>query len=290
MVTNRAPKVLVVDDEADLESLVLQRMRRAIRAGRYQFAFARNGLEALELLRTDRDIEVIVTDINMPEMDGLTLLQEVPKVDPEVRSVVVTAYSDMHNMRTAMSRGAFDFISKPVDFQDLEGAIDRALLHRAAVEKLAAGDAGQQPDAASSPTLIHMQPGAETPADATSDSPPTPSHIHLTASDAPNSGVKIVSAEGRIDAATIVRFRRVMNAVADASERMLILDLAEATYLGSEGLGALLNIAKVMQRNNAVLAICSPAEHVRMALRISGFDQIIPVYPSLTEALAACRP
>ena len=124
-------KILVVDDEPDLEPLILQRMRRNIRAGRYDFVFAHNGVEALELLRNDSDIDMVVSDINMPQMDGLTLLEQIPKVDPNIRSVIVSAYGDMRNIRTAMNRGAFDFVTKPLDFEDLQITIERTLSHMA---------------------------------------------------------------------------------------------------------------------------------------------------------------
>ena len=120
-------KILVVDDEPDLEPLVLQRMRRSIRAGQYTFVFAGNGVEALERLRQEPDIEMVLSDINMPQMDGLTLLDQIPKVDPNVRCVIVSAYGDMENIRTAMNRGAFDFVTKPLDFNDLRVTIDRTL-------------------------------------------------------------------------------------------------------------------------------------------------------------------
>ena len=122
-------KILVVDDEPDLERLVLQRMRREIRAGRFNFVFAGNGVEALKLLNKDRSIDMVLSDINMPQMDGLTLLEQIPSVDPNVRSVIISAYGDMQNIRTAMNRGAFDFITKPIDFQDLRVTIDRTLDH-----------------------------------------------------------------------------------------------------------------------------------------------------------------
>ena len=124
-------KILVVDDEPDLEPLVLQRMRRSIRAGRYTFVFAQNGVEALEKLSEDSEIDMVVSDINMPQMDGLTLLEQIPKVDPNLRAVIVSAYGDMKNIRTAMNRGAFDFVTKPVDFEDLQVTIDRTLRHMA---------------------------------------------------------------------------------------------------------------------------------------------------------------
>ena len=126
-----AYKILVVDDEPDLEPLMLQRMRRDIRAGRYKFVFAQNGVEALEKLRQDNDIDMVLSDINMPQMDGLTLLEQIPKVDPNIRSVIISAYGDMKNIRTAMNRGAFDFVTKPLDFEDLQVTIDRTLRNMA---------------------------------------------------------------------------------------------------------------------------------------------------------------
>ncbi len=122
-------KILVVDDEPDLEPLMLQRMRRPIRSGKYEFIFAGDGLEALEKLRENDDIDMVVSDINMPKMDGLTLLEQIPKIDPDIRAVIVSAYGDMENIRTAMNRGAFDFVTKPIDFKDLQVTIDRTLSH-----------------------------------------------------------------------------------------------------------------------------------------------------------------
>ena len=125
----QAFKILVVDDEPDLEPLVLQRMRRRIRSGQYTFLFAQNGVEALERLREEEDVDMVISDINMPQMDGLTLLEQIPKVDPNVRSIIISAYGDMKNIRTAMNRGAFDFVTKPLDFDDLQLTIDRTLAH-----------------------------------------------------------------------------------------------------------------------------------------------------------------
>ena len=124
-------KILVVDDEPDLEPLMLQQMRRDIRAGRYEFVFAQNGVEALEKLNQDDGIDMVLSDINMPQMDGLTLLEQIPKVDPNIRSVIISAYGDMKNIRTAMNRGAFDFVTKPIDFEDLRVTIDRTLRNMA---------------------------------------------------------------------------------------------------------------------------------------------------------------
>ena len=134
-------KILVVDDEPDLEELVKQRLRREIRSGRYEFIFTRNGVEALECLNGDDEIDIVLTDINMPEMDGLTLLEQIPSVNPNLRCVIVSAYGDMKNIRTAMNRGAFDFLTKPIDFEDLRITIDRTLKHLAMLrEALAARD------------------------------------------------------------------------------------------------------------------------------------------------------
>ena len=124
-------KILVVDDEPDLEPLILQRMRRQVRSKEYEFVFAQNGVEALEKLMADRTIDMVLSDINMPKMDGLTLLQQLPNVDPNLRAVIISAYGDMDNIRTAMNRGAFDFVTKPIDFDDLKITITRTLDHLA---------------------------------------------------------------------------------------------------------------------------------------------------------------
>lgn len=112
-------KILVVDDEVDLETLIKQKFRQKIREHEYEFIFASNGREALEKLSQHRDVEVVLSDINMPEMDGLTLLSRLSESCPLVRAVIVSAYGDMENIRIAMNRGAFDFITKPINFEDL---------------------------------------------------------------------------------------------------------------------------------------------------------------------------
>ena len=128
MVATQGPyRILVVDDEPDLEPLVLQRMRRAIRQGRYEFVFAQNGVEALQTLGKDAAIDMVLSDINMPQMDGLALLSHMPDVAPDVQAVIISAYGDMKNIRAAMNLGAFDFVTKPVDFEDLRITIERAL-------------------------------------------------------------------------------------------------------------------------------------------------------------------
>ncbi|MHC1706406.1 MAG: PP2C family protein-serine/threonine phosphatase [Bacteroidales bacterium] len=121
-------KIMVVDDEVDLEPLILQRFRRQVRNGEYDFVFAHNGLEALSRLIEYPEIGVILSDINMPEMDGLTLLLRLKELqNPSLKTVIVSAYGDMDNIRTAMNRGAFDFVTKPINFEDLEITINKTL-------------------------------------------------------------------------------------------------------------------------------------------------------------------
>ena len=122
-------KILVVDDEPDVEPLILQRMRRDIRSRKYEFLFAQNGVEAVSLLSEDEEIDMVISDINMPQMDGLTLLGQISEINPNIRSIIISAYGDMKNIRTAMNRGAFDFVTKPLDFGDLRVTIDRTLRH-----------------------------------------------------------------------------------------------------------------------------------------------------------------
>ncbi len=120
-------RILVVDDEPDLESLISQRFRKRIRTEELSFVFAGHGEEALAKLREHGDIGIVLSDINMPVMDGLTLLGRLREGHPMVRSVIVSAYGDMQNIRTALNRGAFDFVTKPIDFQDLEITLDKAI-------------------------------------------------------------------------------------------------------------------------------------------------------------------
>jgi adenylate cyclase len=122
-------KILVVDDEADLEILVKQKFRKKIRENIYEFIFASNGEEALKKVKEHPDLDIILSDINMPVMDGLTLLSRLPEANPMLKAVVVSAYGDMQNIRTAMNRGAFDFICKPVDFDDLDLTMEKTILH-----------------------------------------------------------------------------------------------------------------------------------------------------------------
>ena len=128
-------KVLVVDDESDLELLILQKFRQHIKAGELSFDFALNGKQALDKVTGGGDYHVVLTDINMPEMDGLTLLSKLSETEMHFRAIVVSAYGDMGNIRTAMNRGAFDFITKPIDLKDLELTIQKGVRESVAIRE-----------------------------------------------------------------------------------------------------------------------------------------------------------
>ena len=129
-------KILVVDDEPDLETLITQKFRRQIRQGAVTFLFAHDGQEALDSLAEHHDVDMVVSDINMPRMDGLTLLTKLQDFAERPSTIIVSAYGDMANIRTAMNRGAFDFLTKPIDFIDLETTIERTLQHVAALREV----------------------------------------------------------------------------------------------------------------------------------------------------------
>ncbi len=122
-------KILVVDDETDLEILIKQKFRKKIRQNEYEFFFAVNGKDALEKIAEQPDIDIVLSDINMPVMDGLKLLSKLGELKPLIKSVMVSAYGDMENIRIAMNRGAFDFITKPINFDDLSITVEKALKH-----------------------------------------------------------------------------------------------------------------------------------------------------------------
>ncbi|MGV7214457.1 adenylate/guanylate cyclase domain-containing protein [Bradyrhizobium sp. UFLA05-112] len=121
--------ILVVDDEPDLEALVLQKFRRQIREGLVSFMFAHDGIEALQSIELHPHVDLVVSDINMPRMDGLSLLQKLQEAEDKKSTIIVSAYGDMSNIRTAMNRGAFDFLTKPIDFADLEMTIQKTIRH-----------------------------------------------------------------------------------------------------------------------------------------------------------------
>ena len=137
-------QILVVDDEPDLELLIQQKFRHQIREGVVTFLFARDGVDALAQLQSNGAIDMVVTDINMPRMDGLSLLQKLQETEDKPTTIIVSAYGDMANIRTAMNRGAFDFLTKPIDFPDLEATIAKTIRHvevlREARERQAAAE------------------------------------------------------------------------------------------------------------------------------------------------------
>ena len=114
-------KILVVDDEPDLHLLIRQKYKRQTTG--WTFVFADDGVEALEQIEADPEIELVLTDINMPRMDGLTLLARIAAIDRPLRVVIVSAYGDMKNIRAAMNGGAYDFVTKPINLDDLEATI-----------------------------------------------------------------------------------------------------------------------------------------------------------------------
>ena len=120
-------KILMVDDEPDLELLIKQRFRRRNRDDGFDFEFARNGEEALEKLNNDEPIDIVMSDINMPVMDVLTLLSRLRGMDHLLRIVIVSAYGDMRNIWIAMNRGAYDFLTKPIDFEDFEITLQKTI-------------------------------------------------------------------------------------------------------------------------------------------------------------------
>ena len=123
-----ATKILVVDDEPDLEMLIRQKFRKQIKEETFLFEFAQNGVQALRKLEEHQDVALVLSDINMPEMDGLTLLERISELNnPILKAVIISAYGDMENIRTAMNRGAFDFLTKPIDFTDLDLTVQKTL-------------------------------------------------------------------------------------------------------------------------------------------------------------------
>ena len=132
-----AVKILSVDDELDLELLLTQYFRRKIRKGEYEFRFAHNGLEALTMLLKEKDFDIILSDINMPEMDGLSLLTKINEMrNPALKCIMVSAYGDMGNIRQAMNNGAFDFATKPIDLDDLSLTIEKAIEQITYIKKM----------------------------------------------------------------------------------------------------------------------------------------------------------
>ncbi len=128
-------KILVVDDESDLEALIKQKYRKKIRNSEYEFTFAEDGIDALDKIKLEKDFDMILSDINMPRMDGLTLLSKVKEANPLLKTVIISAYSDLGNIRTAMNNGAYDFVTKPVDFNDLNITLEKTIDHAKQLKK-----------------------------------------------------------------------------------------------------------------------------------------------------------
>lgn len=122
-----AAKILVVDDEPQFERLIQQRFRKKIKSGALAFSFAQNGEEALQKIEQSAGFDIVLSDINMPKMDGLTFIAELKKMRLPLKTIIVSAYGDLQNIRTAMNRGAYDFVTKPIDFDDLNTTLEKAL-------------------------------------------------------------------------------------------------------------------------------------------------------------------
>src|SRR3990167_1240510 len=120
-------KILFVDDEPDIELLTKQKYRKQIANGAFELFFALNGEEALHIIKNTPDLKVMVTDINMPQMDGLVLLDKVKEANPRIKTIVLSAYGDTQNLRTAMNKGAYDFVTKPINFTELGTLIEKTL-------------------------------------------------------------------------------------------------------------------------------------------------------------------
>jgi len=132
----QAAKILVVDDEPDTALVMQKRFRKQIQDSCYEFIFAQNGEEALEVLRLNPDTTVVLSDLNMPKMDGLTFLARVGEVNSLVKVIIVSAYGDMSNIRMAMNRGAFDFLVKPINFQDLKTTLEKTIKHTGELRRM----------------------------------------------------------------------------------------------------------------------------------------------------------
>ena len=119
--------ILFVDDESDIEELIKQKFKRKIRQEKYSFLFASNGLEALDKINAHSNLDLVISDINMSGMDGLTLLAKIKELEPAFKTIIISAAGDMGNIRKAMNLGAFDFLLKPLNLQDLEITIQKTL-------------------------------------------------------------------------------------------------------------------------------------------------------------------
>lgn len=132
-------KILVVDDEIDMHQLISLKYRKQIQSAELNFIFASNGAEAISILKNDQEINIIFTDINMPVMGGLELLRNLKQLrdinsKKFYKTVVVSAYSDMSNIRIAMNEGASDFLTKPINFEDYTATLKKSIMDYNAME------------------------------------------------------------------------------------------------------------------------------------------------------------
>ena len=161
-------KILIVDDEVDLQELIKRKFRREIRHGEFEFEFAGDGVEALDRIKAEPDIDLVVSDINMPRMDGLTLLEHLEEFEDHLRTIIISAYGDMDNIRSAMNRGAFDFVTKPIDFHDLlitmKKTLDQLDVFKEAIEdRMAAERARGNLARYFSPNMVETLAGRDEP-------------------------------------------------------------------------------------------------------------------------------
>jgi len=163
-----ATKILIVDDELDLQELIKRKFRREIRHGEFVFEFASDGVEGLKKVKADTEIDLVISDINMPRMDGLVLLEHLAEYEDRLKTIVISAYGDMENIRLAMNRGAFDFVTKPIDFQDLTLTVKKSLdqldiLKEAFEARLEAENARANLSRYVSPQLVDMLAAKDEP-------------------------------------------------------------------------------------------------------------------------------
>ncbi len=119
--------ILVVDDEPLVEYVIQQGFKREITEEKYHFTFASNGVEALEKVHSNHLVDVVLTDLNMPKMDGLTLLEELNELNEEIKTVVVSAYGNVEYTQAATNLGVCDFLVKPVDLHSLGKVLETQL-------------------------------------------------------------------------------------------------------------------------------------------------------------------
>ena len=302
------PKILVVDDEPDVEHLVLQTFRRRRRSGELSFVFAGNGQEALDALNAEPDIDMILTDINMPVMDGLTLLEQLRDVDSVTKAVVVSAYGDMKNIRTAMNRGAFDFITKPIDREDLQLTVDKTLTHLSLLrealrshdeliairQELDIASRMQQsilpkrfPKTSAYEIFADMCPAKEVGGDFYDFFEVSPTNIGFAVADV--SGKGIAAAFFMAVSHTLLRASALAGLTPgeclERVNKLLSVDNDDAMFVTV--FYVILVAAKKLQEEDGRFALCGLSEQIAEVFEVSGFDTILAIHPDQAAALAA---